>query len=299
MLIKILRIPLHFLKAHLLQELPSEKGESSYPHKLWEEFQEDLAEDFIHSYLNEGMSPDDAKQRGIQRAYRIIANTLENEATGGRQFQYWVDRHGFEPVTEFETEMSEKIITSDEAATIGEQMYNMLNPEQKSAFDSILESVEVGPSQPRCFFIAGPGGTGKTFTLNYLLKAKSLRVKNMAFTGIAATLLPEGRTAHKTFALDVPLTFESRKKIQKGTAKGNQLAGIDVFFLDEAPMMPRYGMEIMDETLRALHENNIPFGGVVMVFGGEFRQCTPIQSRANRTELISLTLQKSTLCKRV
>lgn len=176
----------------------------------------------------------------------------------------------------------------------------MLNEKQRKAVNAIMNSVE-GKGKQRCFFIDGPGGTGKTFiyrTLYYLLQGRQKRIRNMATTGIAATLLPEGMTAHKTFALDVPLRPDSVSRISSGTIKGNVLAATDVFFLDEAPMMPKYGIENMDDKLRELKKRkHIPFGGAVMVFGGDFRQCLPVQTRANSTELRDLSIKKSKLWK--
>lgn len=59
-------------------------------------------------------------------------------------------------------------------------------------------------------FLDAPGGTGKTFLLNILLAEIRSR-KDIAFavasSGIAATLLDGGRTAHS--ALKLPLNYNS------------------------------------------------------------------------------------------
>src|SRR5277367_7138550 len=108
--------------------------------------------------------------------------------------------------------------------------------------------------------------------------------------------MPEGMTAHKTFALDVPLRSDSKSRIKAGTAKSEPLIKADAFFLDESPMLPRYGMENINDKLCELRRNtNVPFGGAVMVFGGDFRQCLPVQPRANQTELRSLSIKRSSI----
>lgn len=122
-----------------------------------------------------------------------------------------------------------------------------------------------------------------------------LNVKCMAFTGIASVLLPNGRTSHKTFGLQVPLTAESVSNIKPGSSKGRELAKVQVFLMDEAPMLPKYGMHNMDQLLRALGNPNLPFGGKIIVFGGDFRQCLPVQQRANKSELIDLCIKRSNL----
>lgn len=57
-------------------------------------------------------------------------------------------------------------------------------------------------------FIDAPGGTGKTFLLNLLLakiRARGDIALATASSGIAATLLQGGRTAHSTFKIPIHL----------------------------------------------------------------------------------------------
>jgi hypothetical protein len=56
--------------------------------------------------------------------------------------------------------------------------------------------------QGRVFFLDVPGGTGKTFLINLLLaqiRSSDKVALAVASSGIAATLLSGGRTAHSTF----------------------------------------------------------------------------------------------------
>ena len=79
---------------------------------------------------------------------------------------------------------------------ISNRQYNMLNDEQKNIVDKILEiSNVIDYNGSRCFYIDGPGGSGKTsvYTKLYnLLKSQNKNVCCMVFTGIAAMLLPKG-----------------------------------------------------------------------------------------------------------
>ena len=59
------------------------------------------------------------------------------------------------------------------------------------------------------FFVDGPGGTGKTYIYKALLT--KIRSQNKiavvtATSGVAASILPGGRTAHSCFK--IPLTIE-------------------------------------------------------------------------------------------
>ena len=85
-------------------------------------------------------------------------------------------------------------------SNIGQEQYLKLNAEQKHIVDLILNLPQLFyygiTNSKKCFFIRGPGGTGKTFiyhTLYNLLTEKKKKVCSMAFTGIAATLLPYGK----------------------------------------------------------------------------------------------------------
>ena len=78
----------------------------------------------------------------------------------------------------------------------------LLTDEQLYVYQQVLNSIEddAGP----IFFLDAPGGTGKTFLINLLLaKVRSDRgiALAVASSGIAATLLEGGKTAHATFKL--------------------------------------------------------------------------------------------------
>jgi len=68
----------------------------------------------------------------------------------------------------------------------------------------------------------------------------------MAFAGIAATLLPNGKTIHKVFGLPVPLFADFTLNIKIQSKEANRLKFVNVFILDEALMAPRYALETID-----------------------------------------------------
>ena len=83
-----------------------------------------------------------------------------------------------------------------------------LVPDQRTIFSAVIDSVQ--NDNGNLFFIDAPGGTGKTFVINLLIdKYRSERktVIAVASSGIAATLLKGGRTAHSTFKLSLNTTF--------------------------------------------------------------------------------------------
>ena len=92
----------------------------------------------------------------------------------------------------------------------------------------------------------------------------------MAFTGIAATLLPKGMTVHSLvllLGLSVLLLSDSSSNIAVQSRKGQFLRQTDVFIWDEAPMAPRYALEIMDRTFKDIMSNDLLFGGKNVKWG--------------------------------
>ena len=89
-------------------------------------------------------------------------------------------------------------------------LFSSLNNEQLAGYNDIMDHVMKQKSQ--IFFVDGPGGTGKT----YLYKALLAKVGSMgqiaiatATSGIAASIMPGGRTAHSRFKIPIKLTDNS------------------------------------------------------------------------------------------
>ncbi|KAK9110225.1 hypothetical protein Sjap_018285 [Stephania japonica] len=62
---------------------------------------------------------------------------------------------------------------------------------------------------------------------------------------------------------------------------------------DEAPMSNKQVIEALDSMLRDITDNNTPFGGKVVVFGGDFRQELPVVPKGSKQDVINSTLTTS------
>ena len=251
------------------------------PQSLWDEFKSAMSEDYLRKY-----------------------SILQSEKIAYDQVQAMLKDHNCKIFHISEMDALEPVvcmnineISPEQNLQKGLSQYNSLNNTQKQCIDTILNAVDnLNFKGNRCFYIDGPGGSGKTYlykTLYYLVKGRSKVVNTMAFTGIAATLLPEGKTVHKTFGLSVPLFSDSCSNITAQSEEGKILKNVDLFIWDEAPMAPRYALEIMDRTLRYLMQSDLPFGGKIVVLGGDFRQLLPIKETATRTESVNLSIKFS------
>lgn len=82
-----------------------------------------------------------------------------------------------------------------------------LNDQQRHVYDTIMQAVQNNAGG--LYFLDAPGGTGKTFVISLILAAIRSQQKialALASSGIAATLLDGGRTAHS--ALKLPLNVQ-------------------------------------------------------------------------------------------
>lgn len=255
-----------------------------HPEELWENFKEAMSEDYVRHF--------DMLQ-GQNKAYMQINSMLRAEGKSLADFPQMEQL--------IENSGEEDYMTLKEDMEIGTKQYKQLNEKQKEIVDLILNRLDNNNNNHNnCFYIDGPGGSGKTFiytTIYHLARIRNKRVCTMAFTGIAATLLPTGKTVHKTFGLPVPLFADSSSAIKIQTKEAQYLKETDIYIWDEAPMAPRYALEIMDRTLRDIMNNDFPLGGKIVLLGGDFRQLLPIKLHATRSKIVNLSIKYSSIWK--
>lgn len=127
-----------------------------------------------------------------------------------------------------------------------------MNAQQLHAVDSVLSALD-GVSAKRCFFLDGPGGTGKTYTYNTLIQlicGRGGKVITVASTGIAATLLKNGRTAHSCFKIPVSALQNSVSLMPVNSPAANELRQSNLIIWYEATMAYAYFLEVVDRLLR-------------------------------------------------
>ncbi|KAG2650986.1 hypothetical protein PVAP13_1NG418776 [Panicum virgatum] len=174
--------------------------------------------------------------------------------------------------------------------------YKSLNKEQRTGFDEIIRHVIDRKSQ--VFFIDGPGGTGKTFLYKAVLakvRSEGMIAIATATSGIAASLLPGGGTAHSRFKIPIKVGHNSMCNFTKQSDTAELLRQASLIIWDEVAMTKRQAVETLDKSLQDIMESSLPFGGKVMLFGGDFRQILPVVTRGTRAQITEVTLQRSYL----
>ena len=175
-----------------------------------------------------------------------------------------------------------------------------LNEEQKIAFDKVLHCVNNNIS--KAFFIDGPGGTGKTYLYKALLatiRSQGCIALATATSGVAASILPGGRTAHSRFK--IPINDDQNKycNISKQSVLAQLIRNAKLIIWDKATMAKRKSVEALDKMLQDITNNGHFFGGKVIVFGGDFRQTLPVITHGTREDIIDTSLVMSPLWSKV
>jgi len=87
-------------------------------------------------------------------------------------------------------------------------------------------------------------------------------------------------------------------KLNRTTNFSQVIREASVLFIDEAPMMPADALDCIDKALRNIQGKNFketPFGGKVVVLGGDFRQVLPVIRRGSKGDHINASIKKSPL----
>jgi hypothetical protein len=176
-------------------------------------------------------------------------------------------------------------------------MQAQLNPDQLNCFQQIVTAITDDP-QTAHFYLQGPGGTGKTFlykALCYHLRSQGKTVLCVASTGIAALLLPDGRTSHSQFKIPIVLNESSVSTIAKNGKVATLLRQVDLVIWDEVPMQHKYCFEVVHRLFVDLRSatDDMLFGGVPVVLGGDFAQILPVVVGGSRADIVTACLQRS------
>jgi hypothetical protein len=181
-----------------------------------------------------------------------------------------------------------------------QQNKEQFNEEQRTVYDAVLHSAR--NNEGKTFFLHSAGGGGKTFVCNTI--AAAIRADNqvaltVASSAIAALILDGGRTAHSCFKIPIPVHESSTCKIPKQGDLADLIRQTKIIIWDEAPMQHRYAIEALDRTLQDVMGNDRSFGGITVLFGGDFRQTTPVVPRGSREKIVNTSLKRSALWSRI
>ena len=138
------------------------------------------------------------------------------------------------------------------------------------------------PPQQLIFYLGGPGGTGKSQVLKALRLLFRVLKREDAFTAVAytgaAAVLIDGATIHSLAGL---------KKFGTGGSTvtddlEKKLSPLLYIFVDEVSMLGSATLARLHDKLCAANHTakDVPFGGVNVIFAGDFFQLRPVEDRS-------------------
>ena len=264
---------------------------------LWEMFKNDMSEDKQHERcqnMNDEINNSDYSEclHDIDDIIKSVRDKNEGLCTYGLPLPTCARRS--------QLSHEEEIYDIDEQLRLATHALSLFNTDQAFFCNNVLEQICLSPHQRsyHCAYLDAPGGTGKTFCFKYLLchfRSKGIKVLPVGSSAISAILLPGGRTAHSGLKIPIPVTDESHCNFTRRSNLGKKLLETKVILWDEILMMDRKCVECVDRSLKALFGNDLPFGGIFVIFGGDCRQILPVLPKASKAQIIYACLQRSYL----
>ncbi len=149
--------------------------------------------------------------------------------------------------------------------------------EQQLCFEKYLNGENI--------FITGPGGSGKSFLIKNIVKhaeAHNKNIKICALTGCAAILLECKATTLHMFS---GIGFANKKNEEiieeLFTTKRYKLKNwrkLEILIIDEVSMMSLKILLLLDTIAKKFYRNSNPFGGLQVIFTGDFYQLSPVSN---------------------
>ena len=274
----------------------------SNPKHLWETHKDSLSEDILHHIQQDNPTVEVIYTSTIYNRTLLLLEELVISISNKALKDFGMPSPVFVSNSTNRELLRETNYCVDTLNTYIADNEPLLIPDQKHAYDTILHRIV---SRSGGFlFLDAPGGTGKTFLINLLLaKVRSQRkiALAVAYSGIAATLLNGGRTAHSTFKLPLNLSHDDTPvcNIKKGSGIATVLERCHLIVWDECTMSHKRAFEALDRTLQDIRGNNTIFGGVTLVIAGDFRQTLPVIPRSTPADELNACLKASYLWQHV
>lgn len=132
-------------------------------------------------------------------------------------------------------------------------------------------------------FLTGVPGAGKTYVINEYIKYledKGVYPAVTASTGIAATHIG-GTTIHAFSGIGIEKNIDGYKleKIMEREKLVKRIQNTKVLIIDEISMLDANTLDNVNLVLKEIKNPTLPFGGVQIIFVGDFFQLPPVTKR--------------------
>ncbi len=148
-------------------------------------------------------------------------------------------------------------------------------------------------------FLTGEPGSGKTHTVNEYnayLRGHGIELAVTASTGIAATHIG-GMTIHSWSGIGIKTKLDKNDlhKIASSEYVVRRVQRSKVLIIEEVSMLTSETLSMVDAVCREVKQNQVPFGGMQVIFVGDFFQLPPVVKREMENMQTTLIEKPSTL----
>ena len=152
---------------------------------------------------------------------------------------------------------------------------NLLNEEQKYALKCVSEGNNI--------LLTGSAGTGKSYTIKYIIEYLNNANKKYAITastGTAAVIIG-GQTLHSFLGLGLGTgtVKEILNNILKNKKKHESILNLEVLIIDEISMIDKDLFEKISLILSIIKSNDVYFGNIQIILVGDFCQLAPVKGK--------------------
>lgn len=139
-----------------------------------------------------------------------------------------------------------------------------------------IEAIHALEGNDSCLYITGRAGTGKSSLLKYWKNNTRKQHVILSSTGTSAWDLDRSSTVHSFFNFQPKDTVQDALWKTHESQQANKYRIIDTIVIDEVSMIRADFMDQIDEFLRDIRQNDLPFGGIQMIFFGDNTQLGPV-----------------------
>jgi len=174
-----------------------------------------------------------------------------------------------------------------------------LNEEQDRAFRIVANHASIKAPKQLKMYLGGMGGTGKSQVIKALTnyferKKESHRIIILAPTGTAAALI-NGSTYHSVLGIKADKSLLNQNEHTSLAQVCSRLNGVDYIFLDEVSMVSCSDFyHISSQLAKACNIFDLPFGGMNMIFAGDFAQLAPVNAQPLYSGSVGTSIDSST-----
>lgn len=163
-------------------------------------------------------------------------------------------------------------------------------PRNKGTFSAINLAQFIAEKTDKNLFLTGKAGTGKTVFIKEFKEHTKKKVVVLAPTGIAA-INAHAQTIHSFFNFSfspyIPQTININTQNDAETYDDEMLKELEMIIIDEISMVRADLLDRIDNKLRQVRRNNIPFGGVQLLLIGDLFQLPPVVTKTDKSMLDS------------